>query len=130
MCCPLNRSWSNDRDFFSTDRRRGDKSDERFVLVIENSGFDLNELGLEHVFNGLHLDAMPAYLDLRVDSAEEVYALCLDIDFAFIPGAVEAAELRMPDELLGGLLRQVSIATHNVHSADAKLSNLSVGQWA
>ena len=73
---------------------------------------------------------MPAYLELRIDSAQEVHALCLDIDFAFVPGAVEAAELRVRDELLGGLLRKVSVAARNMHSADAELSNLPVGQWA
>src|SRR3974390_591182 len=73
---------------------------------------------------------MPAYLELRIDPAEEVHALCLDIDFAFVPGAVEAAELRGRDELFGGLLRKVWVAARNVHSADAELSNLPVGQWA
>src|SRR5262245_30015154 len=72
---------------------------------------------------------MPAYLELRVDPAEEVHALCLDIDFAFVPGAVEAAELRVRYELLGGLLRQVSVAARNVHPADAEFSNLPVRQW-
>jgi hypothetical protein len=71
-------------------------------LWYQNGGFDVAELGLEDVLNGLHLDAMPAHLELRVDSAEEVHALCLDVDFAFVPGAVEAAELRVRYELLGG----------------------------
>ena len=70
-------------------------------MVVQNGGFDVTELGLEDVLNGLHLDAMPAHLELRVDSAEEVDALCLDVDLAFVPGAVEAAELRVRDELLG-----------------------------
>ena len=73
---------------------------------------------------------MPAHLELRVDAAEEVHALCLDVDLAFIAGAVEAAELRMRDELFGGELRQVAVPARDVHPSDAELSNLSVRQWA
>src|SRR5271169_102655 len=72
---------------------------------------------------------MPAHFELSVDSAEEVHALRLDVDFAFVPGAVEAAELRVSDELLGGLLRQVAVPACYVHPADTELSNLPVGQW-
>src|SRR6185436_14737016 len=80
--------------------------------------------------NGLCLDAVPAHFELRVDSAEEVYALRLDIDFAFIPRAVEAAEVRMRDEFFDRELRQVAVPARKVHATDAELSNLSVGQWA
>src|SRR5207248_8760747 len=73
---------------------------------------------------------VPAHLELRVDAAEEEDALRLDVDLAFVPGAVEAAELRMRDEFLCGLLRQVAVAARNVHPADAELSDLAVGQWA
>src|SRR5947209_3920586 len=73
---------------------------------------------------------MAAHFELRVDSAEEVHALCLDVDLAFVPGAVEAAELRMRNELLRRELRQVAVPAHDVHPADAELSNLAVRQWA
>jgi hypothetical protein len=56
---------------------------------------------MEHVLNGLYLDAMPAHLELRVDSAQEVHTLRPDIDPTHIPGAEEAAEPRVCDELLG-----------------------------
>jgi hypothetical protein len=69
---------------------------------------------------------VPAHFELRVDSAEEVYALRLNVDFAFIAGAVEAAELRMRDELFGRELRQVAVPARKVHATDAELSNLSV----
>src|SRR5258708_19982710 len=72
---------------------------------------------------------MSAHLELRVDSAEEVHALRSDVDFAFVPGAVQAAELRVRDELLDGLLRQVAVPACNVHPTDTELSNLPVGQW-
>ena len=62
-------------------------------------------------------------------SAEEVHALRSDVDFAFVPGAVQAAELRVRDELLDGLLRQVAVPACNVHPTDTELSNLPVGQW-
>ena len=116
---PLRRRWSDHRDFSFADRRRGDKGDERLVLVIQNSGLDLTELRLEDILNGLRLDAMPAHFELRVDSAEEVHALRSDVDLAFVPSAVQAAELRVRDELLGGLLRQVAVAARNVDPADA-----------
>src|SRR6516225_11719631 len=72
---------------------------------------------------------MPAHFELRVDSAQEVHALRLDVDFAFVPGAVKAAELRMLDEFLGGLLRQIAVPACNVHPTDTELANLPVGQW-
>ena len=73
---------------------------------------------------------MPTHFELRVNSAEEVHALCFNVDLAFVAGAVEAAEQRVRNEFLGGLLRQVAVAARNVHPTDAELSNLSVGQWA
>ena len=127
---PLRRCGSDHRDLSFADRRRGNKGDQRLVLVIQNGGLDLTELRLEDILNGLCLNAMPAHFELRVDSAEEVHALRSDVDFAFVPGAVEAAELRMRDELLGGLLRQVAVPARNVHPTDTELSNLPVGQWA
>ena len=71
---------------------------------------------------------MPPHFKLRVDSAEEVHALRPDVDFAFVPSAVKAAELRVRDELLGSLFRQVAVPACNVHSPDAELSNLPMGQ--
>src|SRR6516164_11141471 len=112
------------------DRRCNDEGDERLVLAVQNSGLDLTELHLKNVLNSLCLDAVPAHFELHVDSAEKVHALRLDVDFAFVPGAVEAAELRVRDELLGGLLRQVAVSARHVHPSDAELSNLPVGQWA
>ena len=112
------------------DRRRGDKGDERLVLVIQNSGLDLAELRLQDVLNGLRLDAMSAHFELRIDPAEEMHALRLNVDLAFVPGAVEAAELRVRDELLGGLLRQVAVAARNMHAADTELSDFPMGQRA
>ena len=127
---PLRRRWSDHRDLSFADRRRGDEGNERLVLVVQNSGLDLAELRLEDVLDGLRLDAVPAHLELRVDSAEEVHTLRLDVDLALVSGAVEAAELRMGDELLGGLLRQVAVPARNVHPTDAELSNLAVRQWS
>ncbi len=72
---------------------------------------------------------MPAHFELRIDSAEEVHALRSDIDFTFVPGTVQAAELRVCDELLGCLLRQVAIPACNVHPTDTELSSFPVGQW-
>jgi hypothetical protein len=69
---------------------------------------------------------MPAHFELRVDSAEEVHALCLNVNFAFVAGAVETAELRVRDELLGGLSRQITISARNVYPANAELPNLAV----
>jgi hypothetical protein len=69
-----------------------------------------------------------AHFELRVDPTQEVHALRSNVDFAFVPGAVEAAELRMRNELLRGLLRQVAIAAREVDAADAKLSDLAVEQ--
>ena len=57
-----------------------------------------------------------------------MYTLAVDIDFASVPGAVEAAELGVDDERSGGLLRQIAVAACNMHPADAELSNLTVGQ--
>ena len=73
---------------------------------------------------------MPADFELRVDAAEEVHAVCLDVDLALVPGAVEAAELRVNNELLRGLLRQVAVAARKVDPADAEFSSLSVRQRA
>ena len=117
---------SDHRDLSFADRRRRDEGDKRLVLIVYNSGLDLAELRLENVLNGLCLDAMPAHFELRVDSAEQVYALCLNVDFAFIAGAVEAAELRMRDEFFGRELRQVAVPARDVHPSDTELSNLSV----
>src|SRR5713226_5310340 len=108
---------------------RGNKGDQRLVLVIQNGGLDLSELRLEDIFNGLCLNAMPTHFKLRINSAEEVHAQRLDVDFAFVPSAVQAAELGVRDELLGGLLRQIAVSACNVHSPDTELSNLPVGQW-
>ena len=72
---------------------------------------------------------MPTHFKLRVNSAEEVHALRLDVDFAFVPSAVKAAELRVRDELLGSMVRQIAVAACNVHSPDTELSNLPMGQW-
>ncbi len=127
---PLHRCGSDHRDLSFADRRCGNKGDQHLVLVIQNGSLDLTELGLEDILNGLRLDAMPAHLELRVDSTEEVHALGSDVDFAFIRSAVEAAELRVRDELLGGLLRQVSVPACDVHPTDTELSNLPVGQWS
>src|SRR6478736_1032940 len=74
-----------------------------------------HELGLEDILHGLRLNAMSAHFELRVDPAEEVHALRLNVDLALVPGAVEAAELRVRDELLSGLPRQVAVAARNVH---------------
>ena len=112
------------------DRRRGDEGDERVVLVRHNGGLDFTELRLEDVLDGLRLDAVAPNFELRVDSAEEVHPLRSDVDLAFVPGAVEAAELRMRDELLRGLFRQVAVPARKVHASDAELSDLSVRQWA
>ena len=92
---PLRRRRSDRQNRFLADRRRGDESDERLVLVVYDSGLDLSELRLENVLNGLCFDAVPADLELRVDSAEKVHALGLDVDFALVSGAVETAELRV-----------------------------------
>src|SRR6516162_4398614 len=73
---------------------------------------------------------MAAQFELRLDSAEKVHALRLDVDFAFVPGAVEAAELRVRDELLGGLLRQVAVSARHLHPSDAELSDLPVRKRA
>ncbi|MGB8139065.1 MAG: hypothetical protein WCF52_01085, partial [Pseudolabrys sp.] len=72
------------RDLSFADRRRRDEGDKRLVLIVYDSGLDLAELRLENALNGLCLDAVPAHFELRVDSAEEVYALRLNVDFAFI----------------------------------------------
>src|SRR5450631_104144 len=126
---PLRRRRSDHRDLSFADRRRGNKGDQRLILVIQNGGLDLTELRLEDILNGLRLNALPAHFELRVDSAEEVHALRSDVDFAFVPGTVEAAELRVRDELLGGLLRQVAVPACNVHPTDTELSSLPMGQW-
>ena len=127
---PRRRRWSDHRDFFFGDRRRGDEGDERLVLVVQHSGLDFTELRLEDILNGLCLDTVPAHFELRIDSAEEVHTLRADVDLAFVPGAVETAELRVGDELLGCLLRQVAVPARHVYSADAELTNLAVGQRA
>src|SRR6516162_6066287 len=127
---PLRRGRSDHRSISIADRRRNDKGDERLVLAVQNSGLDLTELRLKNVLNSLCLDAVPAHFELRVDSAEKVHALRLDVDFAFVPGAVEAAELRVRDELLGGLRRQVTVSARQLHPSDAELSHLPVGKWA
>ena len=90
----------------NADRRRCDEGDKRLVLIVYNSGLDLAELRLKNALNGLCVDTVPAHFELRVEAAEEVHALCLNVDFAFIAGAVEAAELRMRDELFGRELKR------------------------
>ena len=90
---PLRRRWSNHRNPAFADRRRHDKCNERLVLVIQNSGLDLAELGLQDILHGLSLNAMSAHFELRIDPAEEVHALRLNVDLALVPGTVEAAEL-------------------------------------
>src|SRR5262245_39764047 len=72
---------------------------------------------------------MPAYFELRVDTAEEVDALGVNIDFAFVAGAVEAAEPGVRDEFLCRLLRQIAVPTRDVYPTDAEFSHLPVGQW-
>ena len=69
-------------------------------------------------------------LELRVDPTEKVHALRSNIDFAFVPCAVEAAELRVHDELLRGLCGQVAITAREVDAADAKFSDLTMEQWS
>jgi len=125
---PLRRCRSDDRDFTVGDRRRGDEGNQLLVLVVQHSRLDLLELRLEDVLYRLGLDAVPPYLELRVDSAEEVHTLRPDVDPAFVPGAVETPEPRVRDELLSGLLRQVAVAARNVNPTNAKLSDLPVGQ--
>src|SRR6516162_2571295 len=127
---PLRRGRSDHRSISIADRRRSDEGNERLVLAVQNSGLDLTELRLKNVLNSLCLDAVPAHFELRVDSAEKVHALRLDVDFALVPGAVEAAELRVRDKLLGGLLRQVAVSARHLHPSDAKLTDLSVRKWA
>ena len=58
-----------------------------------------------------------------------MYALCPDVDFAFVAGSVEAAKPRVGNETPGGLLRQVSVTARNVHSTDAEFSDLPMGKW-
>src|SRR4029077_6406136 len=82
------------------------------------------------VFDSLRLDAVPTHLELRVNSAEEVNTPRLDVDLALVSRAVEAAELRMGDELLGGLLRLVAIPARDVHPTDAEFANLAMRQWS
>src|SRR6516164_8951417 len=127
---PLRRGRSDHRSISIADRRRNNEGDERLVLAVQNSGLDLTELRLKNVLNSLCLDAVPAHLELRVDSAEKVHALRLDVDLTFVPGAVEAAELRVRNELLGGLLRQVAVSARHVHPSDAELSDLPVRKRA
>jgi hypothetical protein len=123
---PRRGRLSDHRDLSFADRRRHDEGDERLVLVVYNSGVDLAELRLENALNGLHFNAMPPHFELRVEAAKEVYALCLNVDFAFIAGAVEAAKLGMRDELFGCELRQVAVSAREVPASDTELSNLSV----
>ncbi len=59
-----------------------------------------------------------------------MYALCSDVDSAPVAGSVEAAEARVRNELPGGFLREVSVSARKVHSTDAELSDLPVGQRA
>src|SRR6187551_2665276 len=71
---PLHRRWSNHRNSDLADRGRHDKCNEGLVLVIQNSGLDLAELGLQDILNGLSLNAMSAHFELRIDPAEELHA--------------------------------------------------------
>ena len=72
---------------------------------FDDSGFDFIDLRLQDVLNGLHLNTMSPHLELCIDATEEMYTLRADIDLTSIAGAVEPAELRVRDELLGSLLR-------------------------
>src|SRR5262249_39891846 len=105
-----------------------DECNERLVLIVQDSGLDLAELALEDVFDRLRLDAVPAHLELRVDPAQEVNAPRLDVDFALVSGAVEAAELRMRDKLPCSLPRLVAISARNMHSANAEFSDITMRQ--
>jgi len=58
-----------------------------------------------------------------------VHALCVNVYFALIPGAVKAAESRVSDEFTGRLFRQVSVTTCNMYSANTKLTDFPMWQW-
>ena len=125
---PRRRRWSDRGDFSFADRRCGDKSDQRLVLIVEHRGLDLAELGLQDILNGLCLDAVSAHLELCVDAAEEVDALRFNVDPAFVTSAVQTAELRVGNEFLRGLFRQVAVPTRNMDPSDTEFSNFPVGQ--
>jgi len=82
---------------------------------------DLAELSLQHVLDRLHLDPVPAHFKLRVDSAQEMHALRLDIDPASVARAVKAAETRMVYELPRGPFRQMPIVAPQVPAANSNL---------
>jgi hypothetical protein len=48
-----------------------------------------------------------------------MHPLPLDIDLAFVSRSIQTAELRVRDELLCSLIRQVAIAPRHVNPADA-----------
>ena len=85
---------------------------------------------MQNVLDGLCLDAVPAHFKLRVNSPEEVHALGLGVDLAFVASAVEASELRMHDELARGLLWQVAVTAGDVNPANAKLADLAMRERA
>ena len=126
---PRRRRRSKRGDFSLADRRRGDKSDQRLVLIVENRGFDLAELGLQDILNGLCLDAVAAHLELCVDSPEEVDALRFNVDPAFVASAIQTTELGMVNEFLRGLFRQVAVPARDMDPSDAEFSNFPMGQW-
>ena len=99
------------------------------ITCVYGELLDLAELGLKNVLDGLCLDSVPSHFQLCVDTAKKMHALRLNIDFAFVPRAVEAAELRMCNEFLSGLFREVAVASRDVHPANAKLALLAMGQW-
>jgi len=73
---------------------------------------------------------VPAHFELRIDPAEKMHPLLLNIDPAFVTGTIEAAKLWVSDELLGGLLRQIAVTTRHVDTADTEFSNLSMREWS
>ena len=121
---------SDRRSSSLSNRRRDDEGDECIVLGVDDGGLDLGELRLEEVLDRLGLDAVATHLELRVDPAEEVHTLHPDVDPATIAGPVEAAESGVGDELLGGQLREVAVPARDLHTADAELPHLPVGQRA
>ena len=96
--------------------------------MIENGGLDLAELGLQDVLNRLCLDAVSAHFELCVDAAEEIDALRFDVDPALVTSTVQTAELRVGNEFLRGLFRQVAVPARHMDTSDTEFSNFPVGQ--